>query len=91
LPKRENSSRRIFSEKYDDDPSVANSPNFKNTANKVTKIPPIVTTFFTISDVVIVIVQNSNRSAVATRANVGPMTIQLSPIISDVVINLILH
>ncbi|MDC1071569.1 hypothetical protein OAQ50_04840, partial [Acidimicrobiia bacterium] len=91
LPKSENSSRRIFSEKYDEGPAVENNPNFKNIENKVAKIPLIVTTFLVVSDVSTVIVQNNKIRAVATRARVGPITIQFNPIISDIVFNSILH
>jgi len=39
LPTSANSSRRIFSEKYEETPSVKNNPNFKKIVNKVNKIP----------------------------------------------------
>ena len=47
-----------------------------------------ITIFFVISEVLIVIVQNNNIRAVATRLNVGPITIQFNPIISEIELNL---
>ena len=65
-----------------------NNPNFKNIVNSVINIPLIVTTFLTLSEVLMVIVQNNNTRAVPTKANVGPITIQLRPIICETVFNL---
>ena len=87
MPKSENSSINIFSVKYEDIPSVRNSPNFKNTVNIVNKMPPNVIVFLTKSDVSIVIVQNKRTRAVATSARVGPITIRLKPIASLIVLN----
>ena len=78
----------FFSEKYDEGPAVENNPNFKNIVNSVINIPLIVTTFLTLSEVLMVIVQNNNTRAVPTKANVGPITIQLRPIICETVFNL---
>ena len=74
FPTSANSSRRIFSEKYEETPSVKNNPNFKKIVNNVNKIPTNETYFFTYIGVEIVIVQNNNTMTVKSNASVGAMT-----------------
>ena len=79
-----NSSKRIFSEKYEETPSERNKPNLRKTAKTVAKIPSKVTYFFTKEGVEIVMVTNNNNNAVARRVKVGPITTKLKPKSSEI-------
>ena len=84
FPNNENSSNNIFSEKYDETPSVKYKPNLRNIKKLVNKIPRKVISFFKTSDDGIVIVKKSKISAVNSKTTVGDITIKLKPIISDI-------
>ena len=79
-----NSSKRIFSEKYEETPSERNKPNLRKTAKTVAKIPSKVTYFFTKEGVEIVMVTNNNNNAVASRVKVVPITTKLKPKRSEI-------